>query len=57
MIAIVFLVKQQVTVTTPVEPLYPADEIYGIVGANLKKAYDVKEVCIMFMAEIYQEVC
>ena len=29
----------------PVEdPLYPADDLYGIVGDNLKKSYDVKEV-------------
>jgi acetyl-CoA carboxylase carboxyltransferase component len=28
-----------------VEPLYPADELYGIVGDNLKRAYDVREVC------------
>lgn len=26
------------------EPLYPADEIYGIVGANLMRTYDTREV-------------
>ncbi|KAL6725755.1 hypothetical protein Aduo_007786 [Ancylostoma duodenale] len=26
------------------EPLYPAEELFGIVGANLKKTYDVREV-------------
>ncbi|KHJ86805.1 carboxyl transferase domain protein, partial [Oesophagostomum dentatum] len=26
------------------EPLYPADELFGIVGANLKKTFDVREV-------------
>ncbi|XP_065652265.1 methylcrotonoyl-CoA carboxylase beta chain, mitochondrial isoform X2 [Hydra vulgaris] len=26
------------------EPIYPAEELYGIVGANLKKTYDVREV-------------
>lgn len=31
-------------VRTPVEPLYASDEIYGIVGTNLKIPYDVKEV-------------
>lgn len=36
------------TVTVPVEPLFPADEIYGIVGDNLKKTYDVREVRINF---------
>ena len=27
-----------------VEPLYPAEELYGIVGDNLKRVYDVREV-------------
>ncbi len=26
------------------EPLYPADELYGVVNADLRKPYDVKEV-------------
>ena len=26
------------------DPLYPADDLYGIVGANLKKSFDVREV-------------
>lgn len=26
------------------DPLYPAEEIYGIVGTNLKRTYDVREV-------------
>ncbi|KAI5753062.1 hypothetical protein M8J77_023068 [Diaphorina citri] len=26
------------------EPLYPAEELYGIVGTDLKKSFDVKEV-------------
>lgn len=26
------------------EPLYPVEELYGIVGANLKKTFDVREV-------------
>lgn len=38
----------QVTITTPENPAYPADEIYGIVGDNLKKNYDVKEVDVQF---------
>ncbi|CAG5122810.1 unnamed protein product [Candidula unifasciata] len=33
-----------VTVERPVEPLYPAEELYGIVGDNLKKTFDVREV-------------
>jgi len=28
----------------PVEPLYPADSIYGVVPADLRKPYDVREV-------------
>ncbi|KAK2164139.1 hypothetical protein LSH36_68g06013 [Paralvinella palmiformis] len=34
----------QVTITQPEEPLYDIDEIYGIVGDNLKRTYDVREV-------------
>ena len=26
------------------EPLYPLDDVYGIVGSNLKRAYDVREI-------------
>lgn len=26
------------------EPIYPLDDLYGIVGTNLKKLFDVKEV-------------
>ena len=37
----------QVTVTVPEEPLYAADEIYGIVGDNLKRTYDVREVSVI----------
>lgn len=31
----------------PVPPLYPIEELYGIVGDNLKKNYDVREVKII----------
>ena len=27
-----------------VDPLYPADDLYGIVGDNLKRSFDVREV-------------
>lgn len=30
----------------PEPPLYPHEELYGIVGDNLKKNYDVREVGI-----------
>ncbi|KAG8456456.1 hypothetical protein GDO86_002295 [Hymenochirus boettgeri] len=33
-----------VTVEKPEDPLFPADELYGIVGSNLKKNVDVREV-------------
>jgi 3-methylcrotonyl-CoA carboxylase beta subunit len=26
------------------EPLYPADELYGVVGANLKRTFDMRQV-------------
>jgi 3-methylcrotonyl-CoA carboxylase beta subunit len=29
---------------SPQEPLYPADELYGLLPANLRKPYDVREV-------------
>ena len=32
------------TVDPPEDPLYPADDIYGIVGDNLKKSYDIRQV-------------
>lgn len=28
----------------PEAPLFPADELYGIVGDNLKRNFDIKEV-------------
>uniref|UniRef100_A0A8C7LYU5 Methylcrotonoyl-CoA carboxylase beta chain, mitochondrial n=1 Tax=Oncorhynchus mykiss TaxID=8022 RepID=A0A8C7LYU5_ONCMY len=34
----------QVTTEPPEVPLYPAEELYGIVGANLKRNFDVREV-------------
>ncbi|XP_053331455.1 methylcrotonoyl-CoA carboxylase beta chain, mitochondrial [Spea bombifrons] len=36
--------KLDVTIEEPEDPLFPADELYGIVGANLKKSFDVREV-------------
>uniref|UniRef100_A0AAX7SGA3 methylcrotonoyl-CoA carboxylase n=1 Tax=Astatotilapia calliptera TaxID=8154 RepID=A0AAX7SGA3_ASTCA len=34
----------EVTIEPPESPLYPADELYGIVGDNLKRNFDVREV-------------
>ena len=41
----------QVSLETPEEPLFDADEMYGIVGDNLKKTFDVREVsfCLLCM--------
>ncbi|MBN3276977.1 MCCB carboxylase, partial [Polyodon spathula] len=36
--------KVDVTVERPEDPLFPADEIYGIVGDNLKRNFDAREV-------------
>ncbi|GCB61880.1 hypothetical protein scyTo_0009416, partial [Scyliorhinus torazame] len=36
--------KMDVTVEAPEEPLFPAEELYGVVGDNLKRSVDVKEV-------------
>uniref|UniRef100_A0A8C4MGS6 Methylcrotonoyl-CoA carboxylase beta chain, mitochondrial n=1 Tax=Equus asinus TaxID=9793 RepID=A0A8C4MGS6_EQUAS len=35
--------KLDVTVEPSEDPLFPADELYGIVGANLKRNFDVRE--------------
>ncbi|CAF0982199.1 unnamed protein product [Rotaria sp. Silwood1] len=39
-----YIKPQQVVMKPSIEPLYPADELYGIVGDNLKRVYDVREV-------------
>jgi 3-methylcrotonyl-CoA carboxylase beta subunit len=31
-------------VAEPVEPRYPADELYGVINADIRKPYDVREV-------------
>jgi acetyl-CoA carboxylase carboxyltransferase component len=36
--------KENYDATEPREPLYPAQEIYGIIQKNLKKPYDVREI-------------
>jgi 3-methylcrotonyl-CoA carboxylase beta subunit len=33
-----------VTITDVEPPAYPADDLYGIVGEDLKKTFDVREV-------------
>ncbi|PNJ60851.1 MCCC2 isoform 3, partial [Pongo abelii] len=39
--------KLDVTIEPSEEPLFPADELYGIVGANLKRNFDVREKFFM----------
>ncbi|KAI5940398.1 Methylcrotonoyl-CoA carboxylase beta chain, mitochondrial [Manis javanica] len=36
--------KLDVTIEPSKEPLFPADELYGIVGANHKRSFDIQEV-------------
>nr|XP_006627244.1 PREDICTED: methylcrotonoyl-CoA carboxylase beta chain, mitochondrial [Lepisosteus oculatus] len=36
--------KIEVTVEPPEDPLYSSDELYGIVGDNLKRTFDIREV-------------
>jgi 3-methylcrotonyl-CoA carboxylase beta subunit len=38
----------QATIEESEEPLYPVDDIYGIVGDNLKKSYDIRQVIETF---------
>ncbi|KAI0240346.1 Methylcrotonoyl-CoA carboxylase beta chain, mitochondrial [Lamellibrachia satsuma] len=39
-----YIKSPSVKITTPEDPLFPADELYGIVGGNLKKTYDARQV-------------
>ena len=36
--------KAGLEVALPVEPLYPAQELYGVINADIRKPYDVREV-------------
>jgi 3-methylcrotonyl-CoA carboxylase beta subunit len=36
--------KQMLEVEAPVEPGYPADELYGVINADIRRPYDVREV-------------
>ena len=47
------LLQLQVSLETPEEPLFDADELYGIVGDNLKKTFDVREVGCLFVLHIF----
>jgi len=41
----------KVTVEPPEAPLFPADELYGIVGDNLKRNFDIREVLVTLSLE------
>ncbi|VVC41462.1 Hypothetical protein CINCED_3A013876 [Cinara cedri] len=41
----------QIKIDEPKPPLYPSNELYGIVGDNLKKSYDVREVIARIVDE------
>ena len=43
----------QLNLQDPIDPLYPMDDLYGIVGANLKKSFDVREVGCKIMNHEY----
>ena len=46
----------ELAIQEPVEPLYPAKEIYGIIPADTKKPYDVREVISRLVdASAFQE--
>ncbi len=36
--------KQMPEVEAPAEPAYPADELYGVINADIRRPYDVREV-------------
>ena len=36
--------RVELDIAPPREPLYPADEIYGVIESDIKKPYDVREV-------------
>lgn len=44
------LFLSQVTTEPTEAPLHAADELYGIVGDNLKRNFDVREVFVHFSA-------
>lgn len=39
-----YVKKPTITIEEPEEPLYPIEDLYGIIPASLKKHYDVREV-------------
>ena len=39
-----YIKKPTITIETPEDPLYPAEDLYGVVPVNPKQQYDVREV-------------
>ena len=42
---------QQLQLRSAQEPLYPADDLYGVVSADVRKPYDVREVIARIATE------
>jgi 3-methylcrotonyl-CoA carboxylase beta subunit len=34
----------EMTASSPEPPIHPLDDLYGIVGGNLKRTFDIREV-------------
>ena len=39
-----YVKKPQVTLTAPEEPLFPAEELYGLVSDNLRKPFNIRKI-------------
>lgn len=37
----------QTTASFPDPPIHPLDDLYGIVGGNLKRSFDIREVILL----------
>jgi 3-methylcrotonyl-CoA carboxylase beta subunit len=37
----------QTTASLPDPPVHPLDDLYGIVGGNLKRSFDIREVILL----------
>lgn len=40
-------------------PVFPAHEMYGIVGTNLRRSYDIREVAVYLIGQLfkYNTIC
>jgi len=39
------------------EPKFDPEEIYGIVGTNLMRSFDVREVSVLYKIQIQKPIC